>query len=100
MQRYNKYSRDIQISLLTSLKKCDKINLRNFSFFFTLICILLFINACNMFDGINLQFCFYILILSVIFLSKSTNENLIIAIIISCIFLGRLLRATRDRDLP
>jgi UDP-GlcNAc:undecaprenyl-phosphate/decaprenyl-phosphate GlcNAc-1-phosphate transferase len=63
-----------------------EINLKNFSFFFTLICILLFINACNMFDGINLQFCFYILILSVIFLSKSTNENLFIAIIISCIF--------------
>jgi len=29
--------------------------LKNFSFFFTLLCFLLFLNACNMFDGINLQ---------------------------------------------
>jgi uncharacterized membrane protein len=32
-----------------------KISLGNLSILFTLLCILLFINACNMFDGINLQ---------------------------------------------
>jgi UDP-GlcNAc:undecaprenyl-phosphate GlcNAc-1-phosphate transferase len=31
------------------------IQLGNFSYFFTVLCFLLFINACNMFDGINLQ---------------------------------------------
>ena len=31
------------------------IHLGNFSYFFTGLCFLLFINACNMFDGINLQ---------------------------------------------
>lgn len=32
-----------------------QIQLGNFSFFFTILCFLLFINAFNMFDGINLQ---------------------------------------------
>ena len=31
------------------------ISLGSFSYFFTIFCFLLFINACNMFDGINLQ---------------------------------------------
>jgi UDP-GlcNAc:undecaprenyl-phosphate GlcNAc-1-phosphate transferase len=43
-------------------------------------------NACNMFDGVNLQFVFYILILSIIFLSKLFLTQLFIVIIISCIF--------------
>jgi UDP-GlcNAc:undecaprenyl-phosphate GlcNAc-1-phosphate transferase len=33
--------------------------LGNYSFFFTVLCFLLFLNACNMFDGINLQLGLY-----------------------------------------
>jgi UDP-GlcNAc:undecaprenyl-phosphate GlcNAc-1-phosphate transferase len=60
--------------------------LKDFNIIFTTICILLFMNACNMFDGVNLQFVFYILILSIIFLSKLFLTQLFIVIIISCIF--------------
>lgn len=35
------------------------ISVENYSFFFTLLCYLLFLNAVNMFDGINLQLCLY-----------------------------------------
>jgi UDP-GlcNAc:undecaprenyl-phosphate GlcNAc-1-phosphate transferase len=39
-----------------------------FSLFFTILCILLFINALNMFDGINLQVGFYSLIVILFFI--------------------------------
>jgi UDP-GlcNAc:undecaprenyl-phosphate GlcNAc-1-phosphate transferase len=61
-----------------------KISLGNLSIFFTIICVLLFINACNMFDGINLQFGFYIFLLVIIFYSKGVVENLLIVISIFC----------------
>ena len=45
------------------------IELKSFSIFFTLLCFLLFMNALNMFDGINCQVGFYtILIFAIIFL--------------------------------
>ena len=62
------------------------ISLKNFSFFFTILCFCLFINAFNMFDGINLQSVFYYLFL-LIFLSYLFDLNLIFLIlIISSIF--------------
>jgi len=61
-----------------------KLPTKNFSFFFTTICILLFINACNMFDGINLQFGLYVLFLSIIFLIKQILPNLQLIIILFC----------------
>jgi|688.fasta_scaffold300038_1 UDP-GlcNAc:undecaprenyl-phosphate GlcNAc-1-phosphate transferase len=63
-----------------------KINLGNLSIVFTIICVLFFINACNMFDGINLQFVFYIFLLVIIFYSKGVLENLMIVISIFCFF--------------
>ena len=63
-----------------------KISLRNLSILFTIICIMLFINACNMFDGINLQFGFYICLLVIIFYNKGVLENLLIIISIFCFF--------------
>jgi UDP-GlcNAc:undecaprenyl-phosphate GlcNAc-1-phosphate transferase len=51
----------IQLSFLK-----DVIDLSYFSHFFTIICFLLFINAFNFFDGINLQSGIYSLILSII----------------------------------
>jgi len=55
-----------------------KISLGNLSIVFTIICVLLFINACNMFDGMNLQFGFYIFLLVIIFYSKGVLENLLV----------------------
>lgn len=47
------------------------IELKTFSFFFTIISFLLFLNALNMFDGINLQVGFYAIIIFIIFILKN-----------------------------
>lgn len=60
----------IQLSFLK-----DKIDLNYFSHFFTILCFLLFINAFNFFDGINLQSGIYSLILSIII--SIINNNLL-----------------------
>ncbi len=57
------------------------IPLYNFSIFFTLFCFLLFINALNMFDGINLQVGFYTLFLLVIFIIFDTSVFLCLSLI-------------------
>ena len=46
------------------------VELNNFSYLFTILCILLFINALNMFDGINLQAGNYCIIIFSIFILK------------------------------
>jgi len=63
----------------------NKVYLKSFSILFTIICILLFINACNMFDGIDLQFGFYVLILSTVFYIKNILPYLQLIIIICCL---------------
>jgi len=58
------------------------INLRIFSLFFSVLALLLFINAINMFDGINGQVCAYsIFFLSILFF-KNYQTNLITFLII------------------
>ena len=52
-------------------------------FFWSLLCLLLFINALNMFDGINLQVGIYSLIISAFFVFKSYYLLLFITLIIS-----------------
>jgi UDP-GlcNAc:undecaprenyl-phosphate GlcNAc-1-phosphate transferase len=44
-----------------------ELNLGNYSYFFTLICFLVFINSINLFDGINLQCGTYFLLIFVFF---------------------------------
>ena len=58
------------------------INLSFFSIPFTLLCFLLFINAVNMFDGINLQSSTYLLTFLIYFALKGIFNPLIILIII------------------
>ena len=62
------------------------IELKNFSLFFTMLCILLFLNAINMFDGINLQCSIYCLVVFIILIYKNISVNLISVFIISLIF--------------
>ena len=57
-----------------------------FSLFFTTLCILLFINALNMFDGVNIQASFYCLMLFLFFLAKDFNFILSLTLIISLFF--------------
>jgi UDP-GlcNAc:undecaprenyl-phosphate GlcNAc-1-phosphate transferase len=72
--------RELTFSFLNS-----NIQLKNFSILFTILCSLLFINACNMFDGVDLQFGLYVLLLSVLFYTKNILPNLQVIIIICCI---------------
>jgi|688.fasta_scaffold404762_1 UDP-GlcNAc:undecaprenyl-phosphate GlcNAc-1-phosphate transferase len=58
------------------------INLFNYSYFFTIFCFLLFINAFNMLDGINGQASTYFLFILLIFLMKGLLLFLILAFII------------------
>jgi UDP-GlcNAc:undecaprenyl-phosphate GlcNAc-1-phosphate transferase len=51
------------------------INIKEISYFFTIIAFLLFINSFNMFDGINLQSASYSIFILIIFYTKS-NFNL------------------------
>lgn len=62
------------------------ININKISLPFTILCFLLFINAFNMFDGINLQSGFYSLILLSFLLLKNFSLELLIVITISIFF--------------
>ena len=59
------------------------IDLNTFSIPFSILCLLLFLNALNMFDGINLQVSLYSTLLLVIFLIKGINLNFNLFIILS-----------------
>ena len=63
----------------------NPIYLNNFSHIFTILCVLLFLNAINMFDGINLQTANYCIIIFFIFLFKDTYNSL--SIIFICILI-------------
>ncbi len=58
--------------------------LRDLDKFFTIFCILLFINALNLFDGIDLQSGLYILFLSLL-LAFNYNINFFVFLIIPCL---------------
>lgn len=58
-------------------------NLGFFSYFFTLLCILLFVNAFNMFDGINLQCGIYALLIFIILKLNYLDIVLFNALIVS-----------------
>tara|TARA_X000000950_G_scaffold277358_1_gene366632 strand:+ start:7162 stop:8175 length:1014 start_codon:yes stop_codon:yes gene_type:complete len=62
------------------------INVERFSFIFTLLCFLLFSNALNMFDGINLQ-CIIFSILTLLYLLILKNSFEILVVIICLLFL-------------
>ena len=72
-------------SLIVDLKFSffDKtIHVGKFSYLFTVLCYLLFVNACNMFDGINLQSSSYFLIF-ILFISIVGQPSLFTLILIS-----------------
>jgi UDP-GlcNAc:undecaprenyl-phosphate GlcNAc-1-phosphate transferase len=61
--------------------------LKQFEFFFTILCLLLFINAFNMFDGINLQSGLYSIYIFTIFFFYSENYFFLIILIPLFMFL-------------
>ena len=73
---------DILIDKLVFSSNDLIINLGKYSYIFSVICIVIFINALNMFDGINLQsgtYCF-IVISSLFFFSEQTDLLIVINI--------------------
>ena len=63
-----------------------EVNLHSYSTFFTILCILLFANSLNMFDGINLQVGSYSFLIFLIFFMKGILSDLSALLCISLIF--------------
>ena len=84
------FDRTLLIKELSFSFFSKKIFLRNYSYFFTILCFLLFINAFNMLDGINGQAGTYGLFLLFIFLTKNILPLFIIGMII-CLLIFLLL---------
>ena len=64
----------------------NSISLGDYSKVFTIFCIIIFLNAFNMFDGINLQSSIYSIFIFTIFATKNYYFNLSVIIIISLLF--------------
>ena len=60
------------------------------SVFWTVICFLLFLNALNMFDGINYQVALYSIFISIFFILNNYFINLFLLLLISLIFFAYL----------
>lgn len=79
--------------LLTYLKfsfLLNPININFIAFPFTILCILLYLNAFNMFDGINLQSSFYSINIFLIFILKSLFLDISLVMILSLLFFSYL----------
>lgn len=75
--------REIKFSFISK-----NIILGNFSYLFTTFCILVLLNALNMFDGIDLQYgLFYIFLLTILFILGSFSNICLFLILNLCIFL-------------
>ena len=62
-----------------------EINLGYFSYFFTILCFLLFVNAFNMLDGINGQSVSYLIFILLVFIFNKINILLVISLFIPVI---------------
>ena len=80
------YKKEYLINSLEFESLNINVSIKNYNYIFTIICFILFINALNLFDGINLQSGFYIITLSLYYLLFDKNNFLIVAIIIPLIF--------------
>ena len=62
------------------------LNLGKYSIFFTILCMLLLLNALNMFDGINLQLGLYLLTVFLIFIYMDLYQSFSFLMIISILY--------------
>jgi UDP-GlcNAc:undecaprenyl-phosphate GlcNAc-1-phosphate transferase len=61
----------------------NTIELNNYSFLFTIMCVFIFINAYNMLDGVDLNICFYNFFLLIFFFYKSNYNFIFLTFIIA-----------------
>lgn len=73
---------DTELIIRSLLLLNREIQLESFSTIFSILCFLIFINALNMFDGLNGQCSTYSLILCIIFIIHSNYELYLISLII------------------
>lgn len=90
------------ILFILSISDNSKINFLKFSFIqntltlsylsipFTILCIMLFINALNMFDGINLNVGIYSIFIFLVFILKGVYLEISVTMILSLLFFGYL----------
>ena len=74
------FDQDLLIQNLTFSFINEEINLGKFSYFITVLCFLLFINAFNMLDGINAQAASYTLIIFLFFITKGIYVSFLICL--------------------
>ena len=67
-----------------------EISLNSYSFFFTLLCLMLYINALNMFDGVNLQVSSYAIYVFIYLIFNSIYPSLFILLIVPMIYFSYL----------
>jgi UDP-GlcNAc:undecaprenyl-phosphate GlcNAc-1-phosphate transferase len=79
------FNNDLSINNINISFLNKKILLGEFSIFFTILCYLLFINAFNMLDGINISAAVYAILL-LVFLYLHQNNIIFIVLIISLLF--------------
>jgi UDP-GlcNAc:undecaprenyl-phosphate GlcNAc-1-phosphate transferase len=78
---------EIKIAKLIFEYKNLSVNLGKFSIFFTILSIMLFLNAANMFDGINLQSSIFFTFCLTILMFKNINNFYILFLFIPLIFI-------------
>ena len=86
------FDKDLQIRIINFSFTDRVFDLKNLSFIFTLFCFIAFINAFNLYDGINLQIGIYFLII-LIFLSFVTNFNYFIICLFFPLFVFLILNS-------
>ena len=64
----------------------NPVELKRFSILFTILCILLFMNALNMYDGINFQASFFCILIFLVFILKGFYNNFNLFMILTLLF--------------
>jgi len=84
------FDKNLLISSINFSFYDEVINIGKFNLFFTVFCFLVFLNAFNMFDGINLQASLYSIIIICFILFFSSNSYLFKILLIYLIFFSYL----------
>jgi UDP-GlcNAc:undecaprenyl-phosphate/decaprenyl-phosphate GlcNAc-1-phosphate transferase len=84
------FSESMSLTHLNFSFSKDAVNITAISLPFTILCILLFINAFNMFDGINLQSSVYSLHIFLMFIFQGVFVDISIVMILSLVFFSYL----------
>ena len=80
------FNQDLLLTSINFTSLNFSINFGKYSALVTILCVILFLNALNMFDGINLQSAIYLITIFSFFLINEINEIFFLLLLISLIF--------------